>query len=66
MFYVNSNICNLMQILILVTKQDKVRSNLHYFVHVVCGKEVDSGTRVLNFTYDFDIGHKEGVLQLAC
>ena len=36
----------------------KVRSNLHYFLYVVYGKEVDSGIRKLNFTHNFDIGHK--------
>ena len=37
-----------------------------YFLYVVYGKEVDSGSRKLNFTPNFDIGHKKGVLHLTC
>ena len=44
----------------------KVRSNLHYFLYIVYGMVVDSGTRKLNFTQNFDIGHKKGLSQQAC
>ena len=44
----------------------KVRSNLPYFLYVAYEKDVDSGTRKLNFTLNFGISHKKGLSQLAC